>query len=171
MLRCLVIMKAVFTQTMIGIAMPLAALITTIKEIIEQASIKDNTSVTALKEAANSIIENHWSIDQEAIIMVNTVVQGLNSVSIRQALAKILASVAEVKVDLRLNREDNIVLDLVQARQDMDLLLTLRKIKGRDPGTIREVKDILQISRTRHTLLQEAHQTTMMESEMREAIH
>ena len=75
--------------------------------------------------------------------MVNTVVQGLNSVSIRQALAKILASVAEVKVDLRLNREDNIVLDLVQARQDMDLLPTLRKIKGRDPGTIREVEGIL----------------------------
>ena len=59
MLPCLVIMKAVITQTMIGIAMPLAALITTIKEIIEQASMKDNTSVTALKEAANSIIENH----------------------------------------------------------------------------------------------------------------
>ena len=55
----MVIMKAVITQTMIGIAMPLAALITTIKEIIEQASMKDNTSVTALKEAANSIIENH----------------------------------------------------------------------------------------------------------------
>ena len=103
--------------------------------------------------------------------MVNTVVQGLNSVSIRQALAKILASVAEVKVDLRLNREDNIVLDLVQARQDMNLLPTLRKIKGRDPGTIREVGDILHFSRTRHTILKEAHQITKMEAEMREAIH
>ena len=59
MLRCLVIMKAVITQTMIGIVMPLVALITTIKEKIEQASMKDNTSVTALKQAANSIIENH----------------------------------------------------------------------------------------------------------------
>ena len=59
MLRCLVIMKAVITQTMIGIEMPLAALITTIKEIIEQASMRDNTNVTALKEAASSIIENH----------------------------------------------------------------------------------------------------------------
>ena len=103
--------------------------------------------------------------------MVSTEVQGLNSVSIRQALAKVLASVAEVKVDLRLNRGDNIVLDLVQARQDMDLLPTLRKIKGRDLGTIREVGDFLQITRTRHTMLQEAHQTTMMEAEMREAIH
>ena len=59
MLRCLVIIKAVIIQTMIDIAMPLATLITTIKEIIEQASMRDNTNVAALKEAVNSIIENH----------------------------------------------------------------------------------------------------------------